>query len=153
MIAKRIGSTPVLVLLASLSLAACMPYYPQPLRSDAYTQNGASVPGGTPFWAGTGPLWFGYHPPGQELTADEVRDGLQRWIAGSGNARLEAGKVAEKDGLTIVAEVVTVEDSLVQKLYIDRRTGTVLQADGGGRFWGPPMGDWRGWMPCPFCGT
>ena len=162
MIAKCIRSTPVLVLLASLPLAACMPYYPQPPRSDAYAQNGASVPGGAPFWAGAGPLWFGYHPPGRELTVDEVREGLQHWIAHGGNARLKAGKIAEKDGLTITAEVVTVDDSLVHKLDIDRRTGTVLQMDGGGvwRPWGPSVGawrggrgDWRSWMPCPVCGS
>ena len=45
---------------------------------------------------------------------------LQRW----GNDRLKLGKVEAKDGDTIIAEIVTVDDSLVQRLAIDRDTGS-----------------------------
>jgi len=114
-------------------------------------------------WPGAGPLWFGFHPAGRELTVEEVTLGLQRWIASSGNPRLKAGKVTEKDARTITAEVVTVDDSLVRKFDIDRRTGMVWQmqrSDGWGAWqhWGSPGwmgGSWQGrsgWMPFPFIG-
>ena len=39
------------------------------------------------------------------------------------NTRLKVGDVKEKDADTIVAEVVTKENSLVQRFVVDRRTG------------------------------
>ncbi len=38
--------------------------------------------------------------------------------------RLKRGKVEAKDDDTIIAEIVTVDDSLVQGLAIDRDTGS-----------------------------
>ncbi len=38
--------------------------------------------------------------------------------------RLKRGKVEAKDDDTIIAEIVTVDDSLVQRLAIDRDTGS-----------------------------
>ncbi|MFM9882585.1 MAG: hypothetical protein ACKVQT_06115 [Burkholderiales bacterium] len=104
----------------------------------------------TPLWKpGAGPLWFGFHPPGRELTVEEVQEGLGRWILRSGNTRLKVGSVTEKNGQTITAEIVTVDNSLVQGIEIDRRSGMVRQqlADGvdAWRWWGPPHG-WGPWM-------
>ena len=48
---------------------------------------------------------------------------LQRW----GNDRLKLGKVEAKDDDTIIAEIVTIDDSLVQRLAIDRDTGSQRQ--------------------------
>ncbi len=130
----------------------------QQSQQERSTQLTTSVPGGPPFWAGSGQLWFGVHPAGHELTVDEARSGLERWIAQNGNPRLKLGNVGEKDDRTITAEIVTVDNSLVQKLDIDRRTGTVWQMqrpDGWGMWqhmgpahgmgwWGRTDG-WQGW--------
>jgi hypothetical protein len=40
-----------------------------------------------------------------------------------GNERLKVGDVTRTDDDTIVAEIVTVDDSLVQRLEIDRHSG------------------------------
>jgi hypothetical protein len=59
------------------------------------------------------------------LTVDDVKGNLERWLAWHGNARLKVGNVLEKDQNTITAEIVTVDKSLVQKFDVDRRTGTM----------------------------
>ncbi len=69
-----------------------------------------------------GQRWMGDHLP-QDLSADTVRHILGRHIAQMGNERLKVGNVTERDEDTIVAEIVTVDDSLVQRLVIDRHTG------------------------------
>jgi hypothetical protein len=151
----------LLLALVSLSLAACMPYFPDRPRGEAYPRNDSTGSGSGPFWAGGEPLRFGYHPPGQELGVDEVREGLQRWLARSGNPRLMVGKVFEKDALTITANVVTLDGSLVHTLDFDRRTGTASQLEGGSgsraenpprtAWWGGPGNRGGGWGWYPFC--
>lgn len=68
----------------------------------------------------------GYYYGGQanlNLTADTVKSYLGRMIAIQGNPRLKVGDVKEKDADTIVADIVTKENSLVQRFNVDRRTG------------------------------
>ena len=63
-------------------------------------------------------------PANLNLSVDDVRGSLQRWIAIVGNPRLKVGNVAEKDADTITADIVTTdEEALVQRFDIDRRTG------------------------------
>ena len=57
------------------------------------------------------------------LTVDTVKSYLGRMIAIQGNSRLKVGDVKEKDADTIVADIVTKENSLVQRFNVDRRTG------------------------------
>ena len=52
---------------------------------------------------------------------------LERRLAHMGNDRLKVGVVKVKDDKTIVAEIVTVDDSLVQRLEFDRKTGSQRQ--------------------------
>lgn len=61
--------------------------------------------------------------PGRLLGKDDVTKMLERQLAMHGNDRLKIGKVEEKDDKTIVAEIVTKDNSLVDKFTIDRRTG------------------------------
>ncbi len=161
-IAKHVLSSLFIFALTFLSVAGLA----QQALPEPQTQSETPGRWDPPFWAGARPLWFGYHPTGHELTVAEVKDGLQRWIGRSGNPRLMAGNVVAKDSRTITAEIVTVDNSLVQKLDIDRRTGMVWQMqrpDGWGAWhrWEPPhwmdrsrhcVSDWRGWMPFPFFG-
>jgi hypothetical protein len=68
--------------------------------------------------------------PVQNLTTDDVRYFFRHWLERAGNPRLKLGKVEQTDEDTIVAEIVTVEDSLVQRFKVDRHSGEV-QPDTG----------------------
>jgi hypothetical protein len=76
---------------------------------------------------GVGP--GGYQGEQKALETDDVRAMLERHLAWHGNPRLKLGEVKEADDDTILAEIVTVDDSLVQRLKVDRRTGWMRQAE------------------------
>lgn len=57
------------------------------------------------------------------LTVDDVRANMEQHLKFRGNERLKLGNVTNKDDKTIVAEIVTVDDSLVRKVEIDKTTG------------------------------
>lgn len=80
------------------------------------------------------------------LTVEKVKSILEGRLAWHGNERLKVGKVAEKDGKTITAEIVTVDGSLVQTLVIDKATGQGLHGRGFGMGRGAGMG-YRGQTP------
>ena len=70
-----------------------------------------------------GPGWYG----GQgnlNLSADNVKNYLERWIGVQGNPRLKVGDVKEEDADTIEADIVTKEgNALVQRFTVNRHTG------------------------------
>jgi len=57
------------------------------------------------------------------LTIDDVKARVERWLNWRGNPRLQVGEVKEKDADTITADVVTKDNSLVQRFIVDRHTG------------------------------
>lgn len=59
----------------------------------------------------------------EELTVEGVTKILERRLSHMGNDRLKVGEVKVKDDDTIIAEIVTVDDSLVQRIEFDRKTG------------------------------
>ncbi|GAB4363849.1 MAG: hypothetical protein Kow00114_20110 [Kiloniellaceae bacterium] len=61
--------------------------------------------------------------PRQTVSVDDVRDMLERRLAWQGNPNVKLGKVEEKDADTILAEIVTQDGSLVERLEVDRRSG------------------------------
>ncbi len=61
------------------------------------------------------------------LTTDEVKSRMERWLARRDNPRLKVGEVKEKDADTITADIVTKDNSLVQRFIVDRHTGFVRQ--------------------------
>ena len=63
------------------------------------------------------------------LTTDDVKNRVERWLARQGNPRLQLGEVKEKDGDTITADVVTKDNSLVQRFIVDRHTGNYRQSE------------------------
>ncbi len=77
--------------------------------------------------AGCGPGAMGGSPVDKELGIEDVTKILEGRLAWHGNDRLKVGKVEEKDENTIIAEIVTVDDSLVKRLEFDRRTGARKQ--------------------------
>ena len=52
---------------------------------------------------------------------------VERWLTWRGNPRLKVGEVKEKDADTITADVVTKDNSLVQRFIINRHTGAFSQ--------------------------
>ncbi len=69
-------------------------------------------------WGGWGGGWRDLN-----LSADNVKDELDRRLSWEGNPRLKVGNVAEKDADTIVADVVTKDGSLVQRFIVNRHNG------------------------------
>lgn len=61
----------------------------------------------------------------KNFSAEQVRDILEGQIAWSGNKRLKVGSVEQKDEDSYLAEIVTVDDSLVQRLEVDRASGAM----------------------------
>jgi hypothetical protein len=59
----------------------------------------------------------------RNLTVDQVREFYEGRIKFHNNDRLKIGKVVEKDADTIAVEIVTVDNSLVNKFDLDRHTG------------------------------
>lgn len=60
---------------------------------------------------------------GDPLSIEDARKTVEQRLEWSGNDRLKVGTVEVKDDNTILAEIVTVDGSLVDKLEIDRKTG------------------------------
>ncbi len=74
--------------------------------------------------AGTGDCPFSAGVTGDlDLSVDDVRARLEQSLKWHGNERLKVGNITETDDDTIVAEIVTVDDSLVRRMVIDRHTG------------------------------
>lgn len=57
------------------------------------------------------------------LSTDDVRNYLARWIAAQGNTHIKVGDVKEQDADTITADIVTQDNSLVQRFTVNRHTG------------------------------
>ena len=77
---------------------------------------------------GMGPALL-YGPPAKGITVERARAMLEGVLAWHGNPRLKLGTVEEQNDDTIVAEILTVDDSLVQRLAIDPATGTFRRID------------------------
>jgi hypothetical protein len=63
------------------------------------------------------------------LTADNARTYFERWLAWQGNPRLKVGDVKEKDAGSIVVDIVTKDNSLVQRFVVNRRTGGIRSSE------------------------
>ena len=68
-------------------------------------------------------------PPAEGITVERARTILEGVLAWHGNPRLKLGTVEEQNEDTIVAEILTVDDSLVQRLAINRATRTFRRID------------------------
>lgn len=61
----------------------------------------------------------------RDLTVDDVRHFLEHRLEMRGNKRLKLGDVTSADEDMIVAEITTVDGSLVERLEVDRHTGEI----------------------------
>ncbi len=66
---------------------------------------------------------------GEDLSADDVRDRIERNLAWHGNERLMVGEVTEADEDTVIADIVTKDGSLVRRFRIDRHTGQMRDVE------------------------
>lgn len=66
---------------------------------------------------------YGQQTLDKELSVDDVKEFLGKRLEMRGNGRLKVGKVEATGETTIVAEIVTVDDSLVRKVEFDTKTG------------------------------
>lgn len=57
------------------------------------------------------------------LTSDEARTLVEARLIMRGNDRLKVGQVSEKDEETYLIDIVTVDDSLVRQIEVDRDNG------------------------------
>src|SRR3972149_10293044 len=102
---------------------------------------GPNMMAGPGMWGGYGPdIMRGYGPgvtgPGWNtsgrdlnLSTDNVKNYFERWLTWQGNPRLKVGDVKEKDADTIVADIVTKDNSLVQRFVVNRHNGFFRPAE------------------------
>ncbi len=64
-----------------------------------------------------------------DISTDDVRHFLEDHLAMHGNERLKVGEVTEADDDSIVADIVTLEDSLVQRFKVDRHSGRMQRTE------------------------
>lgn len=84
-----------------------------------------------PGWAYGPGLMRGYGPgPGWNsgrgdlnLSTDNVKTYFERWLAWQGNPRLKVGDVKEQDADSIGVDIVTKDNSLVQRFIVNRHDG------------------------------
>lgn len=74
--------------------------------------------------SGMGALFGSRVTPVMNLSVDDVRGYLASRIERLNNKRLKLGDIKKEDG-TITADVVTVDNSLVQRLKVDPHTGAI----------------------------
>ena len=66
----------------------------------------------------------------RNLSADDVRANLERWLAWRGNPRLKVGEVKEDNKDAITASIVTKQESaVVDKFQVDRHTGAMQRVN------------------------
>ena len=68
-------------------------------------------------------------PPGaqEEMTPESVREMLEKILAWHNNPRLRIGEISTAADGSIIAEIVTIDGSLVQKLSFNHYPGLVRQ--------------------------
>ena len=86
------------------------------------TMNQGMMRGGA--GSGMGALFGSHVVPTLNLSVDDVRGFLTARLDRLNNKRLKLGEVKADDS-TITADVVTVDNSLVQRLKVDRHTGDI----------------------------
>ncbi len=68
-----------------------------------------------PWGAGSRPL---------NLSRDDVKDAFASWLAWQGNPHLRVGNVIERDGNTILIDIVTADTrGLVERFAVNRHSG------------------------------
>jgi hypothetical protein len=83
---------------------------------------------GPGYGMGPGMMGWGQGRTG-DLSTDDVKTMLERWITWQGNKRLQVGDIKEESDDVIVAEIVTKDGSLVDRLRVDRHSGYMQRVE------------------------
>ena len=127
----------LLIVVLATSLFALMWGYGAfvaPYSASGWWGMGTNMMSGPGPWGGYGPGMMrsygpsvgpGWNTGGRDLnlSTDNVKTNMERWLAWQGNPRLKVGEVKEKDADTIVADIVTKDNSLVQRFVVNRHNG------------------------------
>lgn len=130
---------PVVALAMATGIAAAIPFTPQAALGHGPQGGGSQWMGigWGPGMMGQGMMGPGMMGQGQmpmmgqgqmeplprDLSVADVRHILELRLDRQGNPNLRLGNLEEKDGHTVIADIVTQDGSLVQRLEIDRHTG------------------------------
>lgn len=69
-------------------------------------------------------------PADLNLTVNQVRKNMERWVRRNGNPHLKVGNVVQKDNDTITADIVTTDkDAIVERYEVNRHTGYFQPAE------------------------
>jgi hypothetical protein len=77
---------------------------------------------------GSTDLTSGVVKPAVHLSASDVRHFLEHRLESYGNPRLAVGEVTAAGDDAITADIVTADGSLVERLSVDRHSGTIVRA-------------------------
>ena len=116
-----------------IPVGSAMPAFKDTLTEDQVWKIVAAMRAGFPTSpqpeapAGSGPQKEEVRPE-ELLSPADVRPQLEQWVLWYGNPNLKVGSVAEKDDNTIIGEIVTQDNSVVQRVEVDRRTGWMRPA-------------------------
>ena len=69
-----------------------------------------------------GPGWWN-NEGDLKLTAKDAKSYFERCLVVQGNPRLQVGEVKEKDTDTIIVDIITKDNSLVQRFVVNRHNG------------------------------
>lgn len=98
-----------------------------PMMRSGMMQGGMTAPGMMDSGmtrSGMGALFGSRVMPVMNLSVDDVRGYLASQLEHLNNKRLKIGNINSGDG-TVTADIVTVDNSLVQRLKVDRHTGAI----------------------------
>ena len=98
-----------------------------PMMQSGMMQGGMMGPGmmgSGAMQGGMGALFGSRVTPVMNLSVDDVHGYLASQLERLNNKRLKIGDINSSDG-TITADIVTVDNSLVQRLKVDRHTGAI----------------------------
>lgn len=99
-----------------------------------YGYGPGTMPGCAPWMAqrfAGGPWGYhrNYHPAALNLSVQDVRKRFEHWLHWRHNPHLKLGEVRQTGPDTITADIVTQDNSLVQRFNVDRRSGQTYPAD------------------------
>ncbi len=65
----------------------------------------------------------------KDLSAEDVKKIIEGRLAWDGNKRLKVGEVKKKGDDAYTVDIVTIDDSLVERLEVDRKTGATRRTE------------------------
>ena len=140
----RVAALAVGAMVCNASVARAQNYGPGMMgpgyRPGMMYGNGPGMMYGGPYMMGPGMMYGQGYGPGMmgwygnqgnlNISADDAKKYFESWINIQGNARLKVGDVKEKDADTLIVDIVTKDNSLVQRFIVNRHNGFYRPGEG-----------------------